>query len=180
MKHFGIAYNRTNFPLSESAFKEIVFKLLINLNISAKGAKLKIYDHDLWYKIIAMFDKLDLEVVDIQEDELSKLITELRFLKYCISGCSCDAQDKASFKLVSWIDVFNSSLTPKELKSYCNTLKVEYSVLSEIQFNHILQSAASDIQKTTWYLRNWWHEMPQTNIDLLLDKINLQKLETPG
>jgi hypothetical protein len=175
MKYFGIEYP-TNFPLSESAFEKIVFKLLCNVNISAKGAEVKITNHSFWDKTSVLFNKLDFEVADFEEDDLKRIINELRFLKYSISACSCDVSDKVSFKLVSWLDLFGP-LAPFELLSFCKVMKVEYRFLSEVQFNHILQSPTSEIQKTTTYLRNWAVELSHAKIDLLLDKINQQELE---
>jgi len=171
MKHFGIEYP-TNFPLSELVFGSIAFKLLSNLSIAARGAEIKIQDQALWHKTSVLFDKLDFEVADFDEDDLKKMINELRFLKHCVSGCSCDLQEKAVFKLVSWITVFDS-LSPEELRTYCNALNVDYQKLLNAQFNHICNTPNEKILR---YLSLWWQHTPEKDINLLLDIINQQKL----
>lgn len=170
-KHFGIEYP-ANFPLSESVFEKIVFRLLCNQNISARGGELKILNLDLWRKTSVLFDKLDFEVVDLEAAD-EKMINELRFLKHCVSGCSCDMHDKAVFKLVSWIDVFDS-LSPIELRTYCDTLNVDYCKLQTAQLSHICNTSNEKILR---YLSIWWKQIPENDINLLLDKINQQKLE---
>jgi hypothetical protein len=171
MKYFGIEYPE-NFPLAESAFETIACKLLSNLNISCRGAQLKIQDNFFWQKTSVLFDKLDFEVAEFEEDDLRKMTNELRFLKHCVSGCGCNMHDKAVFKLVSWIDVFDS-LSPIELRTYCDTLNVEYSKLQNAQLSHICNTPNEKILR---YLSLWWKHTPEKDINLLLDIINQQKL----
>lgn len=173
-KHFGIEYP-ANFPLSESVFEKIVFRLLCSFNISARAAEMKIQDQDLWLKISVLFDKLDFEVADFEEDDLTKMTNELRFLKHCVSGCSCDLPDKASFKLVSWIDIFDS-LSPDELRTYCDTLNVDYCKLQNAQLNHICNTTNDKILR---YLSVWWKHISENDLNFLLDIINLTKAGDP-
>lgn len=178
-KHFGVIYP-DDFPLNEVIFGQVVFKLLCNLNISASGAKIILVNKKLWSKTSFLFEKLDFDIADIEtEDDLSKLINELRFLKYSVSGCTCEAEHKIVFKLISWIDTFGI-LTPFELKCYSDALKTEYSKLRETQLNHIL-STTTDKDKALKYLSEWWIKMTEFEINVLLDNINQhQKPEPTG
>jgi len=179
-KHFFGVIRPDNFPLNEVIFSQIVFKLLCNFNISASGAKLILDNEKLWLKASCFFEKLDLEIVDIgTEDNLNQLINELRFLKYTVSDCSCEAVHKVVFKLTSWIDTFGI-LTPFELKCYSDAIKTDYSKLRETQLNHIL-STTTDKDKALKYLSEWWIKMTEFEINVLLDNINQhQKPEPTG
>lgn len=175
-KYYAIVYP-DNFPLSEIVFGQIAFKLLCNLNISARGAQLILADNKLWSKTSIFFDKIDSDIAEIAtEDELKRLVNELQFLKWTVSGCKCESDHKIFFKLKSWITTFGT-LTPYDLKCFADAHKLECPILQRAQLNHILSTADRD--KTLKYLSEWWDKISMEDLNLLLDTIN-QKTKAGG